>query len=236
MRALCVGECMVELRAIDDSTMRVGYAGDTYNTAVYLRRAADHLNVDIDVGYLTGLGTDEFSTEMRAAWAREGVADRSIALADKLPGLYTVRIDEHGERRFSYWRSASAARHLFAGTGWVAHLRDADVLHLGKSFACRSRKLLVHRFDRDHAADELTELALTAPPLGHDHDRNRDRHRVTCRDIDHFAHAMTASFECNERARVEGQPRHCLRISSASVSVASSLGSSCARNSRRASI
>ena len=108
MRALCVGECMVELRAIDDSTMRVGYAGDTYNTAVYLRRAADHLNVDIDVGYLTGLGTDEFSTEMRAAWAREGVADRSIALADKLPGLYTVRIDEHGERRFSYWRSASA--------------------------------------------------------------------------------------------------------------------------------
>ena len=131
MRALCVGECMVELRAIDDSTMRVGYAGDTYNTAVYLRRAADHLNVDIDVGYLTGLGTDEFSAEMRAAWAREGVADRSIALADKLPGLYTVRIDEHGERRFSYWRSASAARHLFAGTGWVAHLRDADVLVTG---------------------------------------------------------------------------------------------------------
>ena len=77
MRALCVGECMVELRAIDDSTMRVGYAGDTYNTAVYLRRAADHLNVDSDVGYLTGLGSDEFSTEMRAAWAREGVADRS---------------------------------------------------------------------------------------------------------------------------------------------------------------
>jgi 2-dehydro-3-deoxygluconokinase len=130
MRALCVGECMIELGAIDDSTMRVGYAGDTYNTAVYLRRAADYLNVDIDVGYLTGLGTDEFSTEMRAAWAREGVADRSIALADKLPGLYTVRIDDHGERRFSYWRSASAARHLFAGTDWVAHLRDVDVLHL----------------------------------------------------------------------------------------------------------
>jgi len=62
---------MVELRAIDDSTMRVGYAGDTYNTAVYLRRAADHLNVDIDVGYRTGLGTAGSSTEMRAAWARE---------------------------------------------------------------------------------------------------------------------------------------------------------------------
>ena len=87
MRALCVGECMIELRAIDDSTMRVGYAGDTYNTAVYLHRTADHLSVDIDVGYLTGLGTDEFSGDMRTAWAREGIADRSIALADKLPGL-----------------------------------------------------------------------------------------------------------------------------------------------------
>ena len=149
MRALCVGECMVELRAIDDSTMRVGYAGDTYNTAVYLRRAADHLNVDIDVGYLTGLGTDEFSTEMRAAWAREGVADRSIALADKLPGLYTVRIDEHGERRFSYWRSASAAQHLFAGTGWVAHLRDIDVLHLsGVTLQLASNAAREHLVDR----------------------------------------------------------------------------------------
>ena len=130
MRALCIGECMVELRPIDDSTMGVGYAGDTYNAAVYLRRTADHLNVDIDVGFLTGLGDDEFSADMRAAWARDGVADRSIALADYLPGLYTVRVDDHGERRFSYWRSASAARHLFAGTDWVAHLRDVDVLHL----------------------------------------------------------------------------------------------------------
>jgi len=121
---------MVELRAVDDSTMRVGYAGDTYNTAVYLRRTADQLNVDIDVGFLTGLRDDEFSTDMRAAWASDGVADRSIALGDYLPGLYTVRVDEYGERRFSYWRSASAARHLFAGTDWVAHLRDVDVLHL----------------------------------------------------------------------------------------------------------
>jgi 2-dehydro-3-deoxygluconokinase len=67
---------------------------------------------------------------MRAAWAREGVADRSIALDDYLPGLYTVRVDAHGERRFGYWRSASAARQLFAGTDWVAHLRDVDVVHL----------------------------------------------------------------------------------------------------------
>jgi 2-dehydro-3-deoxygluconokinase len=149
MRALCVGECMIELRAIDDSTMRVGYAGDTYNTAVYLHRTADHLGVDIDVGYLTGLGTDEFSADMRTAWAREGIADRSIALADKLPGLYTVRVDDQGERRFSYWRSASAARHLFAGTGWVEDLRDIDVLHLsGVTLQLTSNAAREHLVDR----------------------------------------------------------------------------------------
>ena len=130
IRALCVGECMIELRGIDDSTMRVGYAGDTYNTAVYLRRTAAELGVDVGVGYLTGLGSDEFSADMRAAWTRDGVTDRSITLPGYLPALYTVRVDDQGERRFSYWRSASAARHLFAGTQWAAHLGGVDVIHL----------------------------------------------------------------------------------------------------------
>jgi 2-dehydro-3-deoxygluconokinase len=121
---------MIELRRIDDATMRVGYAGDTYNTAVYLRRTAAELGVDVEVGYLTGLGSDEFSADMRAAWTRDGVADQSITLPGYLPALYTVRVDDHGERRFSYWRSASAAGHLFASTEWVAHLGGVDVIHL----------------------------------------------------------------------------------------------------------
>jgi len=120
IRALCVGECMIELRSIDNSTMRVGYAGDTYNTAVYFRRTANELGVDIEVGYLTGLGSDEHSADMRASWEREGVADRSIAVTGYLPGLYTVRVDHEGERRFSYWRSASTARKNEANTSWVA--------------------------------------------------------------------------------------------------------------------
>jgi 2-dehydro-3-deoxygluconokinase len=65
------------------------------------------------------------------------------------PGLYTVRVDDHGERRFSYWRSASAARHLFAGTGWVAHLRDVDVLHLsGVTLQLASDAAREHLVDR----------------------------------------------------------------------------------------
>ncbi len=73
--------------------------------------------------------------------------------ADRLPGLYTVRIDDHGERRFSYWRSASAARHLFAGTGWVAHLRDVDVLHLSGATL-----QLASDAAREHLVDRLAAL------------------------------------------------------------------------------
>lgn len=129
IRALCVGECMIEMRYLDASTARISYAGDTYNTAVYLRRTADALGLDVEVGYLTGLGSDEDSAAMRSAWAVEGVSDRSILLEDRLPGLYTVRTDEHGERRFSYWRDSSAARRLFRGADWVSHV-DGDLVHV----------------------------------------------------------------------------------------------------------
>jgi 2-dehydro-3-deoxygluconokinase len=66
---------------------------------------------------------------MRAAWTAEGVTDRALPVDGHLPGLYTVRVDPGGERRFSYWRSASAAQALFAGTSWVSHVAG-DVVHL----------------------------------------------------------------------------------------------------------
>ena len=40
MRVICIGECMVELRAAGPGLYARGFAGDAYNTAVYLKRAA----------------------------------------------------------------------------------------------------------------------------------------------------------------------------------------------------
>jgi 2-dehydro-3-deoxygluconokinase len=52
---------------------------------------------------------------MVAMWQGEGIGTGSVArLAGKLPGLYLIRVDENGERRFFYYRSAAAARELFA--------------------------------------------------------------------------------------------------------------------------
>jgi 2-dehydro-3-deoxygluconokinase len=168
-RALCVGECMIEVRHLDASTARIGYAGDTYNTAVYLRRTAELLGVDVEVGYLTGLGSDEDSAAMRAAWAAEGIEDRSVLREGLVPGLYTVRVDERGERRFSYWRSASAARHLFATTEWVEQL-DADVIHLSgitlQLASPAARGALRHRLAALRSAGAVVSLDTNYRPAG----------------------------------------------------------------------
>lgn len=110
IRAICIGECMVELRRSPAGELIHGFAGDAYNTAVYLKRTAP----EVDVQFLTAVGDDRFSQDMRAAWAAEGVGDSYAATAPhKLPGLYQIETDAAGERRFRYWRSDSAARTWF---------------------------------------------------------------------------------------------------------------------------
>jgi 2-dehydro-3-deoxygluconokinase len=112
-RAICIGECMVELRSAGEDLYRRGFAGDAYNTAVYLKRSAPEL----DVQFATVTGADPLSKAMRQAWAGEGVGE-ALAPADPggRPGLYMIELDARGERSFRYWRGESAAR------GWARAL------------------------------------------------------------------------------------------------------------------
>jgi len=128
-RVLCIGECMIELTHLDARTLRLGFAGDTYNTAVYLRRVAAQLGHETEVGYLTGLGDDEYSDAMRAEWRDEGIVDRSLLAEGRLPGLYAIRTAEDGERRFAYWREQSAARDVFSRGDLCTHI-EGDLVHL----------------------------------------------------------------------------------------------------------
>lgn len=103
---LCVGECMVELAPAGDGLFRQGFAGDTFNTAWYLRRLGQA------VGYFTCLGQDPMSDRMIAFFEAEGIDARTIArIPDRAPGLYMISLDR-GERSFSYWRDRAAARLL----------------------------------------------------------------------------------------------------------------------------
>ncbi|HEX3835649.1 MAG TPA: sugar kinase [Steroidobacteraceae bacterium] len=127
MAVIVIGECMLELTR-DADRWQLGYAGDTFNTALYLSR------LGVPTAYMTALGTDAFSQEMRAEWQADGL-DTSLVLTDaaRLPGLYAVRNDAAGERHFYYWRERSAVRQLFTLPGIegaVARARAARQLYL----------------------------------------------------------------------------------------------------------
>jgi 2-dehydro-3-deoxygluconokinase len=57
---IAIGECMLELVRIGDG-WQLNHAGDTFNIALTLQR------LGVPVAYLSALGTDTFSREMRAA-------------------------------------------------------------------------------------------------------------------------------------------------------------------------
>src|SRR5690348_7676661 len=131
LRVAAVGECMVELRHRDERLLELGFAGDSFNTALYLARCTRRERVAVD--YVTALGTDPYSEAMLAAWREEGIgADRVARVPGRLPGLYFIRTDANGERRFFYYRSAAAARELFrdaASESLLAALPGYDVLY-----------------------------------------------------------------------------------------------------------
>lgn len=105
----CLGEVMLELALGNGNEAELGIAGDTYNTAVYLA----HLQPDLSVDYITGLGRDGFSRRILSHMDTFGVgAQRVFTHPTRGPGLYAIETDSEGERSFTYWRSAAAARCL----------------------------------------------------------------------------------------------------------------------------
>lgn len=111
-RIVAFGECMVELRRQSGPLMVQSFGGDTLNTATYLTRLAGK---DIIVHYATALGdADSFSQAMVDSWIGEGIGIAFIRrLKNRLPGIYTIDVDDKGERTFAYWRDNSAARYYF---------------------------------------------------------------------------------------------------------------------------
>ncbi|ABG30367.1 sugar kinase [Roseobacter denitrificans] len=127
-RIACVGEAMIEL-SILGQTSQVGVAGDTLNTAIYLKRNAPQFSVD----YVTCLGDDPFSDQIEDFIAAQAIGTGAVTrLTGKSPGLYAITTTEDGERSFTYWRSAAAARDLFqTGAGYdFAILEAYDLVYL----------------------------------------------------------------------------------------------------------
>ena len=110
-RVLAFGECMIELQGQAFGAMQQSHGGDTLNTAVYLARCA---GPRLRVGYATAVGDDPLSDGLLSRWAQEGLDLSAVRrIPGRLPGLYQITNDHHGERHFSYWRGQSAARAYF---------------------------------------------------------------------------------------------------------------------------
>ncbi|EWH11712.1 PfkB domain-containing protein [Catenovulum agarivorans DS-2] len=128
-RLLSIGECMMELNAINPLNFKRAFAGDTYNTAVYAQRWAPELSVY----YMSAIGSDSLSEEMLAQFKGEGLkTDYVFRQPDGQIGLYSITRDAQDQRCVNYWRKESAATQLmqlFAEKGGVEQLRHFDVVY-----------------------------------------------------------------------------------------------------------
>lgn len=125
---LALGEAMVEMAPTREFLYKRGFAGDTLNTAWYLRA---YLADSWKVGYVTALGDDPLSFEMSDFIQRNGIDTTYVKhIPGKSPGLYLISLKD-GERRFSYWRENSAARQLVKNAALLEEaISGADNLFL----------------------------------------------------------------------------------------------------------
>lgn len=112
-----IGEVMVELAPFpidtpdtkDRDIMALSFAGDTYNTSVYMAR------LGLQTDYVTNLGEDPYSQKIMQRMANENIGTAMIeCLPGRSPGLYIIRNAPDGEREFFYWRKEAPARELFS--------------------------------------------------------------------------------------------------------------------------
>ena len=128
-KLLCLGECMLELRGdVSTGQLHSGFAGDTYNAAVYAKRWGGEA---LQVCYVTAVGNDHLSNAMVAQWQAEQLDCSLVQRSNQaIPGVYAIHTDDKGEREFTYWRQHSAATELvalLAGRG-AALMSGADTL------------------------------------------------------------------------------------------------------------
>jgi 2-dehydro-3-deoxygluconokinase len=127
-RFLSIGECMVELSGGVDEQFKLGFAGDTLNTAWYARAA---LSESWDVAYYTALGDDRYSKAMLEFLEQGGINTELIRIIPgKRPGLYIIH-QQDGDRHFTYWRETSAARQLADDAEHLLHATDhTDAIYI----------------------------------------------------------------------------------------------------------
>ncbi|WP_339720975.1 sugar kinase [uncultured Paraglaciecola sp.] len=161
-KIVLMGECMLELRQAKDGVMNQSFAGDTFNTAVYMKR----LFAQQDIAFMTAVGQDTISQQMVAACSAEDLNNQYVlAKSDRNPGIYLVQTDEQGERSFLYWRDSSAAKQVmqYVDQGVIDALCKTDLFFFsGISIA------ILEPQDRDAFWAMLAQLKAAGVKIGFD--------------------------------------------------------------------
>ena len=114
----------------NSSNIKINFGGDTYNSAVYFSRLT---NNKTNTFYSTALGKDNFSKKMISRFKNENIKCDYIRIdGENPPGLYSIEINEKGERSFSYWRDQSPSKYIFLGSKGkklVKDINNADVFY-----------------------------------------------------------------------------------------------------------
>ena len=114
----------------NSSNIKINFGGDTYNSAVYFSRLT---NDKTNTFYSTALGKDNFSKKMISRFKNENIkCDYIRTDGENPPGLYSIEINEKGERSFSYWRDQSPSKYIFLGSKGkklVKDINNADVFY-----------------------------------------------------------------------------------------------------------
>ena len=114
----------------NSSNIKINFGGDTYNSAVYFSRLT---NDKTNTFYSTALGKDNFSKKMISRFKNENIKwDYLRTDGENPPGLYSIEINEKGERSFSYWRDQSPSKYIFLGSKGKKLIKDinnADIFY-----------------------------------------------------------------------------------------------------------
>src|ERR1700730_15688371 len=107
-RVAIVGEVLIELAREADGRFRLGYAGDTFNVAVYLARGG------IETAFVTALGEDPYSDAVVELATAEGIASAGVlGSRGRPPALAVLKIEPSGPRHSYEWRGEAPVRDLF---------------------------------------------------------------------------------------------------------------------------
>lgn len=126
-KIVLIGECMIELTQSSSKNLKQSFAGDVFNSAVYLKRIFNQHKVH----FISAIGVDQFSTDMLNSCIQESLNTELVfRMPEKNIGLYSIQTDNDGERNFTYWRNDSAARQLmqFIDEQVITQLTKADMV------------------------------------------------------------------------------------------------------------